>query len=335
MNLIEITGPRSLPSAAIGGEDDKTKNMNEQIKITPADFEQMWGEKLSPYVIDRISEYGFVFEDITQDERDTVIKKAVEFLLSDFVVYAGEHRHEQWEKGWGQNLDELVEKNQVEAISPHYFGKYDILRINQKFIRPISKNFEKYSLSVILDWLADKYMREAGAIYEFGCGTGHHLLNIRKINPEANICGLDWATSSQKIIEKLAVDLPDIKLFAKQFDFFDPDKDFKLENDSIVYTVAALEQTGDRFGNFIDYLLENKPKLCVHIEPIGEMLDSNNLLDFLSIEYFKKRKYLNGFVDYLHKLEKENKIKIIKEQRSYIGSLYIDGYSVVVWSPIQ
>jgi trans-aconitate methyltransferase len=307
--------------------------MPSQHTLTPADFEQMWGEQLTPYVIDKINEYGFIYEDISQEKRDAIIKKIVEFLLSDFVVFAGEHRHEQWEKGWGENLDDLNEKKAVEAVNPHYFGKYDILRLNQKFIRPVSQNFEKNSLSIILDWLADKYMRDAGAIYEFGCGTGHHLLNIRKINPDANIYGLDWATSSQKIIQKLATDIPDSKLFAEQFDFFNPDIGFKLENNSIIYTVAALEQTGDRFEKFIDYLLENRPKLCIHIEPIGELLDRNNLLDYLSIEYFKKRKYLNGFVDYLHKLKNENKIEIIKEQRSYIGSLYIDGYSVVIWKP--
>jgi hypothetical protein len=144
---------------------------------------------------------------------------------------------------------------------------------------------------------------------------------------------LDWAASSQKIIRRLARNGVDRNIFAHRFDFFDPDNSFNLEKNSIVYTSASIEQTGTQYKRFLEYLLRQRPALCIHIEPIAELLDENHLLDYLSIQYFKKRKYLSGYLDHLRKLEKQGQIKIHRAQRTYIGSLFIEGYSVIVWSP--
>mgnify|MGYP001314491039 CR=1 FL=1 len=59
----------------------------------------------------------------------------------------------------------------------------------------------------------------------------------------------------------------------------------------------------------------------------------NNLLDYLSIKYSEKRNYLKGFLSYLQNLNEKNKISIIKSERTYVGSIFIDGYSVIIWKP--
>ena len=303
------------------------------IKLAAPDIEKMFSEKVSGCVARQINGYGLAYLDITRKEHDACVRKIVNTLLDPGIIRAGEKRIDQWERGWGENLGELAGGISEEAVIPKYFGKYDIVRLRQKFVRCASKDFEYYSLCVILDWLFDKYFRNAGSIYEFGCGTGHNLLRARKVNPSAKMYGLDWAISSQEIIKRIVVNGVDRNMFARRFDLFNPDTGFALDNNSIVYTVAALEQVGDRFEKFIDYLLKNTPALCVHVEPVAELLDDNNLLDYLSIEYFKKRNYLNGFLSYLRKLEAKGGIEIIKAQRTYLGSFFIDGYSVVVWRP--
>jgi len=68
---------------------------------------------------------------------------------------------------------------------------------------------------------------------------------------------------------------------------------------------------------------------------MSETLEENNLVDKLSILYFEKRKYLKNYLTYLKQLEKENKIEIIKTQRLYGGSYFIEGYPVVIWRPID
>ena len=309
------------------------RDLREHI-LTPPDFESLFGEPLSLCIKDRIKKYDLRYLDITLEERDVCLKRIVSVLLSAELIYSGEHRQEQWEKGWRQNLDELLQSNASSAMIPRYFGKYEINRLKQKFIRPVSGNFEYNMLGVILDWLFDKYLKDHENIYEFGCGTGHNLVRLRTFNPNVNLWGLDWAESSQAMINKYAVVNSDKKLFAHKFDYFNPDFNLELKKNSAVYTVASLEQIGAKFHSFVDYILKNKPSICVHVEPIEELLDEENLIDYLSICYFKKRKYLSGYLTYLKELESKAKVKIIKAQRTYIGSFFIEGYSVIVWVPL-
>lgn len=304
-------------------------------KLTSGDFEKAFGKKLSQYVKNKISEYKLVYSPLSKEEEEQVIIKIINTLLDPFLVYSGLHRLKQWENGWGENLTELKREKTTDAISPHYFGKYNVNRLNQIFVKGVSPNYERNMLYVILDYLFDKYLREAGNIYEFGCGTGHILLKAHEINPSANLFGLDWAKSSQKIISQMS-DLGLVKnIKGYNFDFFKPNKKIKLSDNSAIYTVAALEQVGSNYKAFVSYLIKNKPNICLHVEPIAELLDENRLIDNLSIRYFRKRNYLNGYLDYLKKLEKEGKIKIHEAKRTYIGSMFIEGYSIIVWSPIK
>ena len=307
--------------------------MAAQKVLSVGDFEQMFGEKLSDYVRQKIQDYYFVYEEISEAERDSWLKKIVSTLLDPGLPFSGEHRHQLWEKGWGENLEEYEKTGDIELIKPHYFGKYPVVRIKQRFVHPVSENFERDSLAIIEDWLFDKYMRKAKSIYEFGCGTGHNLLRARKINQKAELWGLDWTLTSQRLINAMQKNGVDSKIHGQNFDFFKPDQKFKIEDEGLVYTTAALEQIGDRFQPFLDYLLSQHPSMCVHIEPIAELLDSENLMDYLSVEYFKKRKYLSGFLAYLRQLEQKGKIEILYAKRNFIGSLFIEGYSVVVWRP--
>ena len=308
--------------------------MNEHKRLKSHDFEEIFGGQLSSYVKNCISEYNFEYSEINEAERDELILKIIKTLLSENVVVAGEQRIGEWEAGWGENLSSLESSTDLlEEIVPKYFNKYNVVRWDGRFIQPITEKFEKNSLSVILDWLFDRYARGASEIYEFGCGTGHNLLRARLVNPEAKLWGLDWTKASQKIISTLKSSGVDENIYGHSFDYFNPDNNFELAPNSIVYTVASLEQIGNKWGAFVEYLLNNKPTLCIHIEPIGELLNENVLLDYLSVEYFKKRNYLSGFLNGLKDLEKIGKVKIHQEQRTHIGSLFIEGYSVVVWSP--
>ena len=299
------------------------------------DFQRVFGETLSDYVKGCIKEYKFEYGEISLEEFQLLLLKIVKTLMSDQVVKAGEHRLDEWEKGWSENLNLIHSgSSTVNNLIPKYFEKYNVVRWNSRFIQPLTERFEKNSLSIILDWIFDKKLRGVKSIYEFGCGTGHNLFRARAVNKEAKLWGLDWASSSQKIINKMREDGVDENIFSHNFDYFKPDYAFELDADSVIYTVASLEQIGPNWKSFVDYLLLKKPKLCIHIEPIGELLSQDVLLDYLSIEYFKKRNYLDGFLDGLKALEKDGKAKIHQQQRTYIGSLFIEGYSLVIWSPV-
>lgn len=260
------------------------------------------------------------YKQLNKREEEAVIIDILKVLLDPSLPFSGEHRKNQWEKGWGENL-------KSGDITPKYFGKHKVNRINQRFVTSDVKGFEQKMLYSIVDELAWKHLTSAKDIYEFGCGTGHNLKRIQKINPRANLHGFDWTKSSNKIVSKLGFD-------SKNFDFFEPDYSIGLAEHSAVYTVAALEQVGTRYEQFLRYLIRNKPSVVVHIEPIPELLDPINLLDFLSIKYMEKRKYLSGYLDTLRHLEKTGKVEILDARRSGVGSMFIDGYSIIVWRPL-
>lgn len=260
------------------------------------------------------------YRHLSKKEEDETIIKILETLLDSSVPFSGEHRREQWEKGWGENL-------KSGDITPKYFGKYPVTRMNGKFVTSKVKDFEKKMLYSLVDEMGWKYLNSAKDVYEFGCGTGHNLKRIEKINPTAKLHGFDWTVSSNKLVAKQGY-------HSENFDFFEPNFSIGLEEDAAVYTVAALEQVGTRYEQFIKYIIRNKPSVVVHIEPIPELLDETKLIDYLSIKYMHKRKYLRDYLHTLRALEKAGKIEILEARRSGIGSMYIDGYSIIVWRPL-
>jgi hypothetical protein len=156
------------------------------------------------------------------------------------------------------------------------------------------------------------------------------LLRLSKQLPNIKFHGLDWAKSSQELILAINNKL-NTSISGFNFDFFNPNKNIDIPKNSGIYTIAALEQVGENFKAFIHFLLEKDPSICIHLEPIDELLDEANLVDNLSTKYFRKRNYLNGFLPYLEKLEKDGIIEIIKKQRIFTGSYFIEGHSLIVW----
>ena len=91
-----------------------------------------------------------------------------------------------------------------------------------KWIVPNDSELEYKLFGSLLDSIAIKYMKYTQDIYAFGCGTGHNLLRIRQINQIANLIGLDWAKSSQKLVQEISSKLNDELLTAQNFDYFNP-----------------------------------------------------------------------------------------------------------------
>lgn len=307
--------------------------------LTVADFEQAFGEKLDQRVSRKIEEYALEYSELTEEERDSRLLVMMRTLLDPNLGKSGEHREKEWEAGWSENLRDLeAGAEPAEALIPRYMSAKkgavrDTARLNGRFVKPLTDNFEYAVLKILLEWVFEKYMADAPLVYEFGSGTNHHLLQLREINPGAKLYGLDWAEASQKIIAKLVEKGVLGNAEGRRFDFFNPDESFHINPEGVVYTVAALEQVGDGHKKFVEYLIKNRPKLSVHLEPIAELMDETKLIDYLAVEYIKRRNYLSGFLSHLRELEKDGKIKIHNAQRTNVGWLFMEGYSLVVWSP--
>jgi trans-aconitate methyltransferase len=178
--------------------------------------------------------------------------------------------------------------------------------------------------------LYQKYFKVYKNIYEFGCGTGHNLTVMAQLLPGKKFFGMDWVPQSQELLGEIAKKY-NWPISGINFDFFHPNKKLKLLPDSLIYTSAALEQVGSDYGDFLDYLIANKPALCVNVECMAEYYDEYNLYDYVALRYHKARNYLDGFPTYLRSLEKQKKIKIIADRRTGFGGLYHEGLMYIIW----
>ena len=290
--------------------------------------------EISLFVRNIIKESDLKYSFPDKKQRDDVLLKIVKYLFSNDVVVAGPHREKQWEDGWEENLNEYLESGDLESIVPKYFDKHSFQRLRGEFIIPQSDNFEIGLVRIFQYIIFEKYFKNAKNVYEFGAGTGHNLLRLREVNKNASLYSMEWAKSGVEIINNVANNLHDDNLFGVCFNNFIPDYNIKLQPDSSVYTFASLEQLGSNTDDLINYWITNKASIVVNIEPMAEPLDDNELLQYLSIKYFEKRGYLKDYIKKLKILEKDGKVVIHDITRTGIGSLFIEGYSIISWSPV-
>ena len=82
-------------------------------------------------------------------------------------------------------------------------------------------------------------------------------------------------------------------------------------------------------------LLEVKPKLCLHLEPVEEFyVDDESLFDYLGQKFHTARNYLQGWLSALEEHEKNGEVEILDARRLGFGDRYHEAYNVICWKPV-
>lgn len=309
-----------------------SKNLSD---LTSKDFAELFGAtegEMMAYCGDLIASFDFRYRKLEGEERDQLILKVLKHIDSKELNSAGQQRHLDWEKGWNENLQEFIDSGyDVDKLVPKYFKKNVPVRLNRDYVMLANEDFVLNVTRVFRSWFFQKYLRRFDSIYEFGCGSAHHLVFLAKLYPEKKLYGFDWSKKSQQIIRLLK------KRFgwhiqAGYFDFFRPDKSLKIDPHSAFFTFGALEQVGKDHRHFLDFVLSKSPGLCINVESLYELYDDNYLLDYLASRYHARRNYLQGYLSCLKKLEGEGRVKIIKVHHQLFG-VFDDPHSYVIWKP--
>jgi hypothetical protein len=306
------------------------------MKINSKEFKKYLGNKLPLLLKKKIQKSNLIYNYLSIKEYNKYLQKIIKSLIEKNIKKSGKEYKNKWEAGWNENYYKFKKSNNFLDLVPKYFFKEKVSRIGNELIKTKSKYFDYKILNLITSYIFEKYLKKEKKIVELGCGTGHNLLNLKSYNSKAKLYGLDWASSSQKILKLISIKHPDIQGY--NFDYFNPKFNNNLnlsKNEWCCYTVASLEQIGDNFKKYVNFLIKNKPKLVINIEPINELMDETLILDYLSVKYSQKRNYLSGYFSYLKTLEKKKIIKFIEIKKSHFGSLYINGYSIIVWKIIK
>ena len=307
--------------------------MAQQSLITAGDFEEILGAPLGADLAVRCAEAGLRYEELTP-------KSATATYWASSSVFWAVICRLQASTGWadgrkgGRRTWRHGKQSEITAVLvPHYHDGQALVHWKERIVRPLVPQFDsRHCLACRL-----------GGEYLLGYRGHPDGIWLRAspssaagspLQSSSSLVGLDWATASQRIISEVVASGQETNLSGHNFNFYEPDYSLPFTSNTGVLTVAALEQVGDRFEPFLQFLLAKRPTICVHFEPIDELLDGDSLLDRLTVLYCRKRNYLQGFLPRLRQLEAAGQIVLRQVQRTYQGSYFIEGHSLVVWSPV-
>ncbi len=235
-----------------------------------------------------------------------------------------------FDRNWIVILQNIVDnqKNDVtNSLKPIWFRDDKFYVIDKKFCTTNTEVLDwKYQLA-IRNILFSKYLFDIDNVYDFGSGSGINIYLINQLFEKIKLHASDSSKVSVEILEELNTYLGiDVK-----YDMIDMKKEINIdvEPNSAIITTSSLEQVGGDIDNFIDFVLQKKPKRVINIEPILEFAE-NNEFDNLMKLYCEKRNYLKYYYSKLLQLERENKIKILFKKRTRVAGLFIEN-SVIVW----
>ena len=305
-------------------------------EVTLEHFAQSFGTTVEDIPDDcrkLIAKTDFRYKILVGEERDKILLDVIKKIESDKQIIGAEERQDVWTKGWAENLEDFIKSEyNLNKLTPKFIRPNQAIRFNQNYIIPTNPNFELDYFSVFRLWLFKKYLKGFDLIYEFGCGTGFNLTMLAQLYPEKKLHGLDFATSSVDLVNKIG-EVYGWKMTGHFFDMISPDENFKIGDNSAIFTIGAVEQLASNYEAFLQFLLKNSPALCIHIEPTIELYDESNLIDYLAIKFHRKRGYTENYLTRLRKLEDQNEIEILKVKRLFFGSLFMEGYTYVMWKP--
>ena len=306
--------------------------------MTPDDFAQLFGttpEEVVSACPEVLNPERFRYRRLEPAERDALILRVLHRIDDEAMPSAGPDRKSDWEQGWSENLRDFIASGlDPETLIPRYYRKNGVYcRIGGDYAYSLSDHFVHAATHTFRQWLFFKYCADREAIYEFGCGTGHHLYWLGRTFPGKRLYGFDWASASQEILARMRAQLG-ICVEGRSFDFLHPAQDIVLEAGAAVFTFGALEQIGNSHGPFLRFLLERKPGICINVEGLHELYDPDKLPDFLALKYHTRRNYLSGYLTALRRIEQEGKIRILAVHHQQFGNMYDDPHSFVVWQPL-
>lgn len=304
--------------------------------LDAAAFARMFGvpdAALGADVCALIADKDLRYRRLTQAERDAAILRILARLDEQPSSVLDPARRDVWSKAWSAQRARAIAHGFVgQALEPTFVSKEPVLRVGADFAIPASARMELDVYAIVRRFIFRRWAADARAAFEFGCGSAFNLPDLAEMYPGLRICGLDWAAASVQLVNDLARHRG-FKLEGRHFDFFEPDESLDFPPGSVVFTFCALEQTGDRFGPFLEYLLRKRPLRCVHLEPIQEFYDPGSLPDWLAIAFHRARQYLSGFRPALKRLADDGVLRIVDERRLGFGSMFHECYGLIVWEP--
>ncbi len=329
INMVKISGNEAVKV------DPSSQALKES--ITPKDVAKLFGvdenaiKKIVPEELWRALKFRYV----SANEEKKIIAGIEDRISGDKLRVVGKNDNSIWENGWGEILKRIQKADfDPEILRPQYFDHHQILRYNGRYIDTGGVSFVYAYDKLLRHIIFSLYLKDAERIVEIGCGTGTSQLLLASIYPKAELVACDWAESSQQIIEHISRYLKrPIKPARFNMLTLEGEEKVVIDRNTTLLTVHALEQLGNNTKAMLDWIMKNKPKLCVHLEPIVELYGETPF-DDIAKRYHMKRNYLQGWLSEIRKYEEHKKSRVHIVNRLNFGDRYHEAYSIIVWEPL-
>lgn len=290
---------------------------------------------LPAYALDKIDAADLRYRRPTPAERDAIVLRILKRLSQGSQSMLDAARRGLWADVWSaQHAKAASGGFSAASLEPAFVSGDAVVRIDGEFALPASPRLELDVYAIVRRILFHQWVGKARAAFEFGSGSAFNLEDLALMYPALEITGLDWAPAAVKLVDDMARHRG-FKMQGRAFDFFAPDDSLVVPEGAAVFTFCALEQVGAQFEPFVDFLMRKRPGVCVHLEPILEFYrPEQNLADHLAVAFHRARHYLTGFHTHLGAMAQAGRIRILDERRLGFGSLFHEGYSVIVWQPV-
>lgn len=312
---------------------------NDARRFTPATLERLTGLAVSGASADAIFRG---LPDLRYTPVDAARRRElfseIDALIAErrFRVVGDDAGQEVWERGWGELADRLrgAAAIDIEALKPQYFHVGVPIRLLGEYVVPETPYFEYYAGIALRRQLIGHFLAGSTALVELGCGTGINLLLAAELFPDARLVGSDWTRASAELLSVLAR-ATGRKISPVLYNMLTGEgaEELPITPDTDVLTVHALEQLGSRAPTAVEFLLDKRPRRCLHIEPILDFYEPADPFDDIARRYHLGREYLQGLVPTLRRLAERGKLEILAEKRVELGNTYHEAYSYIAWRP--
>ena len=306
--------------------------------ISSADFAAMVGgsvDELTSEEVGFLDDGGLTYRNLTPEELSDVLAGIERDLEGRDMPVSGPGMHALWERNWAAQLEAVIGSDDDTAnrkIVPEFIQDRNIVRLDGEFVTTRTLAFELNLANLLSKWLFRRYFSDVDWIGDFGAGSGLNLGFLADLFPGKALRGFDWSGSAVRIIDHIG-EIKQADVRGHLFDFEEPDQSLNVPSRAGVLTWGALEQVGNRFEPFMDWIRTRDPEIVVHVEPIVDWYDENLMVDEIAIRYHEKRGYLKDFWPALQDLEAAGEIEILQARRLRFGSLFHEVYSYIVWRP--
>lgn len=304
--------------------------------ITGVEMETAFGFSLPDYVHRQLEEANLKYHPLTDSENNALIARYMEDVVEGRGRFtpSGPEREGIWSDAWDGTLDRFKRSGyDPKSLSPPFIDKASHIRWNGRYVYAATPNLESRIYEIIRGWIFREIVAQPWTdckLFEFGAGSCFNVATYCGMFPDRDAMALDWAPGSVEIAELLRQKC-EMRVSGSRFDFFNPDYGIDLGDAAVVLTVGAIEQVGENFRPFLDYLLSKKPRRVVFVEPTVENYDSSKPFDQLAITYHKKRNYVVGLKPAIYELHQKGVVTVLEDFRTTLGSKYHEGYQVLAW----